>query len=67
MASTSKIQSFFVTTTAGKVETSDGNPGHSNHDAVDVASPVPASEDEAATEPATAEPAPRGPAVHDSS
>ena len=57
-------QSFFVTTTAGEGETSGGNPGNSNGDAVDVAPPVPAPEDEAAMELAAAESAPRGPVVH---
>ena len=65
MAGTSKIQSFFVTTTAAKDENSEGNPGNSNVDAVDVAPPVPAPEDEAASEPAAAEPAPRGPVVQE--
>ena len=52
---------FFVTTTAGEDETSEGNPGNSNGDAVDVAPPVPASEDESAAELAAADSAPRGP------
>ena len=37
VAGTSKIQSFFVTTTAGEDETCEGNPGNSNGDAFDVA------------------------------
>ena len=62
VAGTSKIRSFFVTTTAGEDETSEGNPENSKRNAVDVAPSVPAPEDEAAaeptpTEPATAEPA----------
>ena len=61
-AASSKIRSFFVTTTAGEDETSQGNPENSKRDAVDVAPSAPAPEDEAAaeptpTEPATAEPA----------
>ena len=39
---TSKIQSFFVTTTAGEDETSEGNRGNCNDDVVDVAPAVPA-------------------------
>ena len=50
-----KIHSFFVTTTAGEDDTSEGNPGNSNGDVVDVAPPVPAPEDEAAAELAAAE------------
>ena len=65
MAGTSKIRSFFVTTTAGEDETSEGNPENSNRDAVDVAPSVPAHEDEAAAERTTAEPARRGPAVQE--
>ena len=56
MAGTSKILSFFVTTTASEDETSEGNPENSKRDAVDVAPSVPAPEDEAAAEPTTAEP-----------
>ena len=78
VAGTSKIRSFFVTTTAGEDETSEGNPENSKRDAVDVAPSVPAAEDEATAEPApeneaaaepttaepaTAEPAQRGPVV----
>ena len=40
---------LFVTTTAGEDETSEGNPDNRNGDAVEVAPPVPAPEDEAAT------------------
>ncbi len=43
VAGTSTIQSFFETTTASEVETSEGNPGNINGDAVDVAPPVPGS------------------------
>ena len=43
---------FFVTTTAGEDETSEGNPENTKRDAVDVAPSVPAPEDEAAVEPA---------------
>ena len=57
VAGTSQIRSFFVTTTAGEDETSEGNPENSKRDAVDVAPSVPAPENEAAAEPATAEPA----------
>ena len=69
MAGTSKILSFFVTTTASEDETSEGNPENSKRDAVAVAPSVPAPEDEAAAEPTTAEtitaqPARRGPVVH---
>ena len=75
---TSKIRSFFVTTTASEDETSEGNPENSKRDAVDVVPSVPAPEDEAAaepapendaaaepttTEPATAEPARREPVI----
>ena len=68
VAGTSKIRSFFVTTTAGEDETSKGNPENSNRDAVDVAPSVPAPEDEAAAEPApedetAAEPAPENEAA----
>ena len=65
VAGTSKIRSFFVTTTApGDDDTFEGNPENSKRDAVDVSPSVPAPEDEAAaeptpTEPATAEPARR--------
>ena len=52
MAGTSKIRRFFVTTTAGEDETSEGNPENSKRDAVDVAPSVPAPEDGAAAEPA---------------
>ena len=65
MAGTSKIQSFFVNTTAAKDDNSEGNPGNSNADAVDVAPPVPTPEYEAASEPAASEPAPRGPVVQE--
>ena len=44
----------------GEDKTSEGNPGNSNGDAVDVAPPVPGPEDESA-----AEPAPRGPVVQE--
>ena len=57
VADTSKIRSFFVTTTAGEDETSEGNPENSKRDAVDVAPSVPAPEDEAAAEPTPTEPA----------
>ena len=43
---------FFVTTTAGEDETTKGNPEISKRDATDVASSLPAPEDEAASEPA---------------
>ena len=70
MAGTSNIRSFCVTTTAGKDETSAGNPENSKRDAVDVAPSVPAPEDEAAAEPTTMEPtttesARRGMVVHE--
>ena len=65
VAGTSKIQSFFETTTASEVETSEGNPGNINDDAVDVAPPVPAPEGEAAAEPAAAKPSPHGPIVQE--
>ena len=55
-AASSKIRGFFVTTTAGEDETSEGNPENSKRDAVDVAPSVPAPEDEAAAEPTTTEP-----------
>ena len=58
-----KIHSFFVTTKTGDDETSEGNPGNSNGDSVDVALPVPEPEVEVAAEPAAAELAPRGPVV----
>ena len=48
MAGTSKSRSFFVTTTAGEDETSEGNPENSSRGAVDVAPSVPAPENEAA-------------------
>ena len=48
----STILSFFVTTTAGEDETSEGKPENSKRDAIDVAPSVPAPEDEAAAEPA---------------
>ena len=41
-------------------EISEGNPGNSNGDSVDVAPPVPEPEVEVAAESAAAEPAPRG-------
>ena len=45
MAGTNKIQSgFFVTTTAGEDETSEGNRGNVKDDVVDVAPPVPTPE-----------------------
>ena len=50
VAGTSKIQSFFVTTTACEDETSEGNPGNRNDDAVDVVPPLPAPENESAAE-----------------
>ena len=50
---------------AGEDETSEGNPGNSNSDVVDVAPPVPVPEDESAAETAAAEPAPRGPVVQE--
>ena len=53
MAGTSRIQSYFITTTVGEYETFEGNPGNSNDDAVDVA------------EPAAAEPSTRGPIVQE--
>ena len=56
MAGTSKIRSFFVTTTSSEDETPEGNPENSKRDAVAVAPSEPAPEDEAAAEPATAEP-----------
>ena len=67
VAGMSKILSFFVTTTAGEDETSEGNPENNKRDSVDVAPSVPA-EDEAVAEPApeneaAAEPARRGPVV----
>ena len=65
VADTGKIRNFFVTTTAGEDETFEGNPENSKRDAVDVAPSVPAPEDEAAKEPATAEPARRGPVVRE--
>ena len=65
MSGTSKIQTFFETTKAGEVETSEGNPGNSSGDAVNVAPLVPAPEDEAAAEPAAAKPSPHGPVVQE--
>ena len=65
VADTSKIRSFFVTTTAGEDGTFEGNPENSKRDAVDVAQSVPAPEDEAAAEPATAEPTRRLPVVQE--
>ena len=62
MAGTSKIQRFFVTTTAGEDETQRANQKIAE-DAVDVAPPLPAPEDESAAEPAAAEPEP-GAVVH---
>ena len=44
-----RIKELFVTTTAGVDETTEGNPGNRNGDTVEVAPPVPAPEDEAAT------------------
>ena len=41
VAGTSKIRSFFVTTTVGEDKTSEGNPENSKRDAVDVAPSVP--------------------------
>ena len=58
-----KSGAFFVTTTAGEDETSEGNPENSKRDAVDVAPTVPAPENETAAEPATAEPATAEPAT----
>ena len=37
---TSRIQSYFITTTVGEYETFEGNPGISNADAVDVSEPA---------------------------
>ena len=65
VAGTSKIQSFFVTTTAAEDTNSEGNPENSNVDVVGVAPPVPAPDDEAAAELAVAEQAPRGPVVQE--
>ena len=74
VAGMSKILSFFLTTTAGEDETSEGNPENSKRDSVDVAPSVPAEdeavtepapENEAAAEPTTAEPARRGPVVQE--
>ena len=62
---TGKIRSFFVTTTADEDETFEGNPENSKRDAVDVAPSVPAPEDGAAEELATAEPARRWPVVQE--
>ena len=61
VAGTSKIRSFFVTTTAGEDETSEGIQDNSKRDAVDVAPSVPAPEDEAAAEPASDNEAPTVP------
>ena len=70
VAGMSKILCFFVTSTAGEDETSEGNPENSKRDSVDVAPSVPAPEDEEEAEPApeneaaaeqtNAEPARRG-------
>ena len=65
VAATRKIHSFFVTTTAGDDETSEGNPGNSNGNSVDVAPPVPEPEIEVAAESVAAEPAPRVPVVQE--
>ena len=62
---TSKIQTFFETPKPGEVETSEGNPGNSNGDAVDVAPLVPAPEDEEAAEQAAAKTSPHGPVVQE--
>ena len=58
-----KIPSFFLTTTAGKDETSEDIPENNKRDAVEVAPSVglPAHENKATEEPTTAEPAQRGP------
>ena len=61
VAGTSKIRSFFVTTTTGEDETSEGIQDNSKRDAVDVAPSVPAPEDEAAVEPASDNEAPTVP------
>ena len=61
MAGTSKIQRFFVTTTAGADETPRAIQ-EIEVAAVDVAPPLPAPEDESAAETAAAESAP-GPVV----
>ena len=63
MAATRKIHSFFVTTTAGDDETSEGNPRNSNGDSVDIAPPVPQPEVEVGAESVAAEPAQRVPVV----
>ena len=70
VAGASKIRRFFVTTTAGEDETSEGNPENCKRDSVYVAPSVPAPENKAAaepptTEPTTAEPARRGPVVQE--
>ena len=63
---TSKIQTFYETPKPGEVETTEGNPGNSNGgDAVDVAPPVPAPEDEEAAEPEAAKTSPHGPVVQE--
>ena len=62
-ASTGQCGGRHELTTAGEGETSEGNLGNSNGDAVDVAPPVQASEDEVAAELAAADSAPRGPVV----
>ena len=62
-ASTGQCRGRHELTTAGEGETSEGNLGNSNGDAVDVAPPVQASEDEVAAELAAADSAPRGPVV----
>ena len=65
MAGTSKIQSFFVTTTADEDGTFERNPGNSSGDAVDVAPRYQGLKTKhAAAELAAAESAPRGPVVH---
>ena len=63
MAGTSKIEIFFITTTAGEDETQRPNQEIAV-DVVDVAPPLPAPEDESAAETAAAEPAP-GPVVQE--
>ena len=57
-----KSRAFILTTTAGEDETSEDNPENNKRDAADVAPSVglPAHENEATTEPTTAEPAQRG-------
>ena len=63
MAGTSKIQRFFVTTTAGEDETQRANQEIAM-DAFDVTPPLPALEDESTAETAATEPAP-GPVVQE--